>query len=490
MTTDTQSAPSTPSGVTAAAILSGQSQPMPNATPATPGTDVGNLPLGPRGMPNLPSPGANGAPLSALGGAAPAQSAQAPPQNRNAIERAAQHMRLGQLASKLFSGTTTDYTIDPQTGQTIATQRKARPGEIFRSILGGALLGIATNDSQRETAMQASPRVIDQQRRAAAQQQFDNQRAAQKDADAATLQKAQLAHAQLETVKYARDLDLHSPDSVDAANASYRTKLQAALDAGGRVPKVMVGGENINGQTGNLSGFYKAYQSNPDAFKAPAGFSRIEVLRTDTSGLHHDEHTDPATGMVTERWLDADNNPVDLDSRSSLTFIDVPRDTADDPQQTPGSEINALHGSNVVDPKGTYNLSLNQKLAISNQAIKSANDSTRARADAQRASASQTRAAKAGASASNPAEKSIRDQIRIATTQLSQSQKNFDDDGAKAAQTKLNSLYDQLDKIKGTTLKVPAGQSVIYDPQGNPHAVSTKLLPQYLKSPAYKGWHE
>lgn len=37
---------------------------------------------------------------------------------------------------------------------------------------------------------------------------------------------------------------------------------------------------------------------------------------------------------------------------------------------------------------------------------------------------------------------------------------------------------------------VPAGQSIIYDPQGQPHAVSTKLLPQYLKSPAYKGWRQ
>ena len=32
------------------------------------------------------------------------------------------------------------------------------------------------------------------------------------------------------------------------------------------------------------------------------------------------------------------------------------------------------------------------------------------------------------------------------------------------------------------------GQSILYDPQGNPHAVETKLVPQYLASPQYKGW--
>lgn len=39
-------------------------------------------------------------------------------------------------------------------------------------------------------------------------------------------------------------------------------------------------------------------------------------------------------------------------------------------------------------------------------------------------------------------------------------------------------------------VNVPAGQAVLYDPQGAPHSVDARLVDQYLASPQYKGWHK
>lgn len=149
----------------------------------------------------------------------PAQAAPpAPGINPNVV-----HDTLFGRAAKFLMGNTTSYSIDPQTGKTIATQTPQKPGSLFRSILAGALLGGAS----AQEAHSQNPNMggtggamiggaagiknnvqMDLLKRQQAQQQFKNQQDAEdmqmKQDDAKsldTLRKAQIAQANAETLR-------------------------------------------------------------------------------------------------------------------------------------------------------------------------------------------------------------------------------------------------------------------------------------------------
>ena len=125
------------------------------------------------------------------------------------------HSILGRAVRSLF-GTRTDYRVDDK-GNTVAVPVAEKPGELFRHIVAGAILGGAIGSHDKSFAQGAASGAgavqqredqQDQQRRAAAQQDYRNrieaeqqQREkdkAQREADAAgdeeRLRKAQIAH--------------------------------------------------------------------------------------------------------------------------------------------------------------------------------------------------------------------------------------------------------------------------------------------------------
>jgi YD repeat-containing protein len=65
-----------------------------------------------------------------------------PPQQSQAAPQAApdKHSAFGRLARSLFTGTDTSYQYDDQ-GKLVETQTKQKPGQLFRHMLAGALLG-------------------------------------------------------------------------------------------------------------------------------------------------------------------------------------------------------------------------------------------------------------------------------------------------------------------------------------------------------------
>src|SRR6185312_5294811 len=149
----------------------------------------------------------------------PIQSAPAPPPvNPNLV-----HDTLFGKAAKFLMGNTTNYSIDPKTGQTITTQTPQTPGSLFRSILAGAILGgsAATEAHNQNPQMGGAAGAtlggaagiknnvqMDQLNRRNAQQQFQNQQSAQdmqmKEDDANSrdnLRKAQIAQANSETLR-------------------------------------------------------------------------------------------------------------------------------------------------------------------------------------------------------------------------------------------------------------------------------------------------
>src|ERR1035438_9961688 len=59
------------------------------------------------------------------------------------------HGLMGRAVSALM-GNPTDYQVDPNTGQTVAVPMKSKPGDIWRHIVAGAILGGAIGGNMGE----------------------------------------------------------------------------------------------------------------------------------------------------------------------------------------------------------------------------------------------------------------------------------------------------------------------------------------------------
>lgn len=436
--------------------------------------------------------------------APPAPPAQPTPQQRAAVAQVAHHTALGILAQKLFSGGHNEYTVDPQTGQTQQTFVKDPPGQIFRNIVGGFLLGGAAasagtrvqdaEGNERRVpaqgflggaalggaAVMQQQRALDEQRYERAQNQYKNQRDAQQQNQEGILRAAQLEHSRLETYKLARDLDIHSPDVISQANSAFDAKAQAAQEVGGHESKIIIDGRPWNGQAGNAEDFYGAYNRNPEQFKSPPGFERLETISVDISGLHYDEHTDPATGQTVTRWLDKQGNPVDMDQHTRITFYDVPLDSREQLQNITGAQLIKLNPNlkDSLDPDQTYRLPFSTILSAAQMGVKDLNDTIRAKAAATRAGAAKTSAAAkaAGKSKGTNADeiRNLNQQRLIASNELASAAKNFDDAGITAARTKLDGIEAQLKQLRTPTQS--AGVTRVLAPDGTVRAIPNAQL--------------
>lgn len=179
----------------------------------------------------------------------PVQSAPPPP-----AQQAITHDTLFGRMAKTLLGTAQNYTVDPKTGNTITTPQEQKPGQLFRSILAGALLGgaAAQQSHNRNPNMGFGGGVVtggaanvydarqqDQLRRDQAQQQFQNQLTAQKaeqESDEAKthqqLMKANIANANLQTLRLNQLIQGTSFDQHQEIAAAGKAQIQPYLDAG------------------------------------------------------------------------------------------------------------------------------------------------------------------------------------------------------------------------------------------------------------------
>lgn len=159
---------------------------------------------------------------------------------------------VGKLASvgHIFNtlvGTSNDYSIDPNTGKTIATPVHPKPGQMFRNMLAGALMGGAASgggDFATGLVRGGAAGVQNQQqqdllRRKQAEDQYKNQLASNEEkrkqqefASGQELMKAQIAHANLSVVRENNlirneDFDFHT-----RAAAFGKAQLDPILNAG------------------------------------------------------------------------------------------------------------------------------------------------------------------------------------------------------------------------------------------------------------------
>lgn len=94
--------------------------------------DVGATPNGPNPL------GGAGAPPPTAG--APAPSPVRPPAPNPAAADVAHHYSLGRAVKSLF-GTERNYSVDPATGKMSEEETQAKPGQIFRHMVAGVMLG-------------------------------------------------------------------------------------------------------------------------------------------------------------------------------------------------------------------------------------------------------------------------------------------------------------------------------------------------------------
>src|SRR5258708_2660176 len=244
-----------------------------------PGTREYNITVGATSQPNAPTPrpqedmtapDISGAPSpapSALGGN---PQPPPPPTAQQAVE--AHHSMLGRVASALL-GRPMDYQIDPATGKTVAVPVQEKPGDLFRHILAGALIGGAaakgTNSvlagfSRGGVAGIQSNQPTNDHRLPQAQQPFQNSQTADKASQEKLSATAQHEHWNKEELLHERDANLRDSEFLERRNERAEELQKWALEAGGMAAPI-----EGNGELGNGKQFEKLFTRDPQKFRPP-----------------------------------------------------------------------------------------------------------------------------------------------------------------------------------------------------------------------------
>lgn len=473
----------------AAGILSGAPFPT-QSNPQPPANEQQRADVAAQPAPQVNAP--TQAPLSALapeqGYAGKELPSPAPP---NPVS--ARHRALGMLAEKIFSGGTTQYSVGPD-GKIQKTFVKDTPGSVFRNLLGGALMGMAAGSGAHDfasgagrgaSAVMQSSNEQDKQRYERAQQAQTAQQQQQNIDEQRKYREAMIEKMNVENLRAEADLNLRTQEFIDNRNDRER-ELQGRLEEMGAQPlPILVGGKDINGKVGNGKDFMaRVNQGGVDSVKGPAGTHTVLTNTVDTDGI----------SLKGGKWVDESGNEVNLEDRTAHTLYAVPDDLWHQRSTIrKGSELLKLapHLGQFIDPNAAINPTWGDVLSVVSKDATEANEQAevdRKKALANRANAQAGVARGKGAAKSSDNEKAIRDQIRIAQGQLNAALKGPvpDDDGAKAAQEKLNGLFAQLDQLK---TKPPLRQTTGHnanavapgfvrfrDSQGGVHDIPSKNL--------------
>jgi len=263
------------------------------------------------------------------------------------------HAVIGHALSRVaaaLEGKEISYVPDEQNpGQVrqVVTPRKS--GAFFRDILLGAIAGGSAGAQLPvgsgavggfATGAQAGLKSLDTEqtrRKDQAQQSADEFK---RDEDRKH-QQAQIAHDTISNLHFDSRADLFNPTQVSSYNSSQANVKQLALSNGGTVPKIIVGGKDINGQIDNGGPLMDMFTKNPMSVMGAAdGFHRIHFATVDTSGLRYK----PGVGYV-----DAQGQHVDLADRTTHQLIDLPEAAWNKNLTLAARQINAVAGTPVVD---------------------------------------------------------------------------------------------------------------------------------------------
>ncbi len=186
--------------------------------------------------PNAPVPAAIQAPVNLPQGQAPPPPQTPQPQVKGPSP--------WQRAVHALLGSQTEYQQTPNGPVPVQTQNK--PGQLFRSILAGAILGAGAGTANAEhnagsgwgaagagaSAVAKNAQFQQQQRQQQAQQQFQNQRQADQDQQEETRRKAEIALNNAQTLRINKEIQgTDFQRHVEVANLG-RASVQPFVDAG------------------------------------------------------------------------------------------------------------------------------------------------------------------------------------------------------------------------------------------------------------------
>jgi hypothetical protein len=262
----------------------------------------------------------------------------------------------------------------------VPVQVQNKPGQLFRSILAGAILGAGAGTANAEhnagsgwgaagagaAAAQKGAQQQQQQRQQQAQQQFENQQKVQKeDREQKSLDQqkvfndAQIANWHVQATVEQHNSDRADQKYLDQKNAANKTLFDSLQQAGAKaptdIPPVM--------SAYDLSKEYMKTQGK--VAQSPLGFHRIFIDTTSGDNVEFNA-SDPSH----PRWVDTDSGKdVDMTGKTEFKVLDVPNNTMN--QRTPikNSDVFKLLGEKVpgMDPNNTQMLSPADMLTLASK---------------------------------------------------------------------------------------------------------------------------
>ncbi|MCU1301737.1 MAG: hypothetical protein JWQ87_2021 [Candidatus Sulfotelmatobacter sp.] len=284
-------------------------------------------------------------------------------------------------AVKFLLGSTTQYSVDPQTGKTVATDVPNKPGDLFRHILAGAILGGAAGAKAKDFtqglgegagAEQEQLRNNDQINFARAQEQFKNQQEAQRtQREGKVLERedkqlefertkfnAQVQQWNKEELLHEADANFKDQEMLFHENEQSQNLEKWAVESGGILTPNVPG----NGRAGNGKDLMNLFTKDPNRFTPPPGMSSFIVKTYDTGDLKYD--------FKTNGWQDKDGKAVNLEDRTTWNVYAVPMNTAKTPIKIDGKTLmknfKSVVGDSLQGDK-QYSLTLSEVLALSAQ---------------------------------------------------------------------------------------------------------------------------
>jgi hypothetical protein len=345
--------------------------------------------------------------------------------------------------SSAIHGRQTQYTVNPQTGETEETTAPAKPGTVFRNLLLGALVGGAVGSeghggfvqgfSRGGAAGAAQAQAQDAQRRQQAQQQFENQLKArheqseQSDAEQRRqYYSALIAHQNILTVGLQQQAYRQDQETLEKHNLAAREYEKTLTDAGGVRAKLTVDGRPKD--VVNATDFMAAYVKDPQAIgQAPDGFQRHFVLTNDLSEISYNG----------EHWVRDDGSPANMDNHAQIEAIDMPVNNMRTHHLSQGSRLNKLAGEKLFDDDKMYDTSPEADAGLYSMRLK--NEGEAARAAHQRELANKSKTGTPGEFAAVETRK----QKALAAAEKAYQKGDLDEAGLNRAKADAQSAYEQ-----------------------------------------------
>lgn len=440
---------------------------------------------------------AGNVPLYARPGQPPSLPVQPPAPTPDQVANHNRHAAIGRAAAFLFG-----RERDPSTGEPI----QQRPGDVFRSLLAGALLGGAIGSEGHASGgsvggflsgFARGGNAVAQQNYQRQQDEFQRQQAQEKmsleeqrAADEHILHQATAAQITAQTIAFHHQQQFHDQDVIDQKNAASAQYLQALTEAGGKPAPIAINGKVPTNGVYSAPELAAAFQKDKSILMAPPNTVRHFVDTHSASDLEYVEG---------KGWVNASGDPVDLSKSTSVRVIDVPENLYHMRLQRTGKELNEIAGYQFVPKERedqTFNVPLDAVASLYAQNLKNANAGAQAKQREASAAKSNAQANKASTPKRGTPAQFAEVEAKKATA-LAKAESAYEKDGDEAklnqAKAAAQSAYEAEVKSLGgsvTRITPPTNKSVVYDPRGTPHYVDTNKLKSFLADPQYQGWHQ